>query len=225
MNKAAVKATILPLIRPLIRNVRTVYQKATGVKFRYTLLNELIRRHGYKTYLEIGVQDGYCLNSVRAEKKVGVDPAPRVESVPGATIHKLTSDDFFRQNKERFDLIFIDGLHTHEQSLADFKNAEKVLNPGGSIVFHDANPQSAEYALSFAEGGRWSGDVFKTIVHINSTGKYKVTTLDIDCGCAVVQPGTASPFECELNYGWFEKNRQKALNLISWDDWIRRGLN
>ena len=47
---------------------------------------------------------------------------------------------FLLKNKERFDCIFIDGLHTFEQSLKDFYNAWEVLNKGGAVVFHDTNP-------------------------------------------------------------------------------------
>ena len=82
----------------------------------------------------------------------------------------MTSDAFFAQNKERFDCIFIDGLHTFEQSLKDFYNAWEVLNKGGAVVFHDTNPDNKEYAKSFKDGGQWCGDVYRTIVRLYSVG-------------------------------------------------------
>jgi hypothetical protein len=209
------------VLRPIIRNVRTAYQKITGVKFRYDISNHLIAKNNFKSYLEIGVQDGYCLQAVRCAKKVGVDPNPRVDKVSDATIFKMTSDDFFRQNNDKFDFVFIDGLHTHEQSLIDFQNAEKVLNPGGMIMFHDSNPPTAEYAKSFKDGGVWNGDVFKTIVLLNSTGKYRMLTVDVDFGCAVFQKqDLQSGFQCELSYDWFDKNRKQAINLVSWNEFV-----
>ena len=67
--------------------------------------------------------------------------------------YKITSDAFFAQNKERFDCIFIDGLHTLEQSLKDFYNAWEVLNKGGAVVFHDTNPPSLKlFAYSLLSG-------------------------------------------------------------------------
>ena len=47
-------------------------------------------------------------NIINCKKKVGVDP------VSGGTI-RVTSDNFFRTNKEKFDCIFIDGLHKYAQ--------------------------------------------------------------------------------------------------------------
>lgn len=213
----------------LVEKLKKVYRKyilikeqIQGVKKRFHLINHLIKKHSYKSYLEIGVQDGFCLNQIVVPQKTGVDPNPRVDFVPGATLKKMTSDDFFASTNEKFDIIFIDGLHTHEQSYTDFTNAVNHLNPGGTIIFHDSNPTTEERAKSFKDGGVWSGDVYKTIIKINSTGEYVVNTVDIDCGCAVIKEGKGIPFESELNYNWFNNNRNKALNLVSWEDFINK---
>ena len=47
------------------------------------------------------------------KKKIGVDP------VSGGNL-RMTSDHFFKENKEKFDLIFIDGLHVMSKSLKIF---------------------------------------------------------------------------------------------------------
>ena len=99
---------------------------------RYELINVLIARRGYESYLEIGVDMGECVNKVRCEKKVGVDPylgSGRSDSVPdnwkeaidaeyrkGPATHVMTSDLFFEQNKDTFDIIFSDGLHEADQT-------------------------------------------------------------------------------------------------------------
>ena len=79
---------------------------------RFDIINNLIKEKGYKPYLEIGVQNGVCFENIACEKKIGVDPRANVP-----VDCKMTSDAFFAQNKERFDCILIDGLHTFEQSL------------------------------------------------------------------------------------------------------------
>ena len=132
---------------------------------RFDIINNLIKEKGYKSYLEIGVQNGVCFENIVCEKKIGVDPRANVP-----VDYKMTSDAFFAQNKERFDCIFIDGLHTFEQSLKDFYNAWEVLNKGGAVVFHDTNPDNKEYAKSFKDGGQWCGDVYRTIVRLYSVG-------------------------------------------------------
>jgi hypothetical protein len=88
-----------------------------------------------------------------------------------------TSDTFFSWNKTRFDVIFLDGLHTFEQTWQDLKNAMKVCNPSGLIILDDTvpcdefsgNPEALEaYRLRESAGfpnyGAWHGDVYKVIL-------------------------------------------------------------
>ena len=42
-----------------------------------------------------------------------------------------------RLKSESYDLIFIDGDHSHEGSNTDFKNSINLLKPGGLLAFHD----------------------------------------------------------------------------------------
>lgn len=176
---------------------------------RFDIINNLIKEKGYKSYLEIGVQNGVCFENIVCEKKIGVDPRANVP-----VDYKMTSDAFFAQNKERFDCIFIDGLHTFEQSLKDFYNAWEVLNKGGAVVFHDTNPDNKEYAKSFKDGGQWCGDVYRTIVRLYSVG-FEYHTFPDDNGVTIVTGvsdiKTSRYFED--TYEWFDKNRSEVLHL------------
>lgn len=86
-------------------------------------------------YLEVGVQYGFTLASVEVKNKTGVDPNlmfnPKL--APGLKLHRTTSDEFFSELPEeiQYDLVFLDGLHTFEQTARDFLNALKHLRPGG----------------------------------------------------------------------------------------------
>jgi hypothetical protein len=92
-------------------------------------------------YLEIGVNIGALFLHVRAHEKVGVDPAPRIArwkwrlhpntALQGRLVER-TSDDFFAglDPAARCDVVFVDGLHTHEQSLRDVENALAHLSEG-----------------------------------------------------------------------------------------------
>jgi len=51
--------------------------------------------------------------------------------------HKMLSDNFFAQNKNKFDLIFIDGDHKYDQVKRDALNAWKILNNRGVLIFDD----------------------------------------------------------------------------------------
>ena len=66
----------------------------------------------------------------------------------------MTSDEFFAKASLpfRFDVVFIDGLHTYEQSRKDAENALGVIVEGGVIIMHDCNPPNAAAAQP-AQGG------------------------------------------------------------------------
>ena len=68
-------------------------------------------------YLEIGCQNDLCFNSIITNNKIGVDPNA------GGTI-KTTSDDFFNNNEDFYDVIFIDGLHEYDQCRKDIFEQE-----------------------------------------------------------------------------------------------------
>ena len=50
---------------------------------------------------------------------------------------KTTSDDFFIKDKEDFDIIYVDGLHTYNQVKKDLINALKALKSDGIIICDD----------------------------------------------------------------------------------------
>ena len=76
--------------------------------YRWDLIEYLIKKNNYKNYLEIGCDKNQLFSKVNINNKIGVDP------VSGGNVRK-TSDDFFKENKSSFDIVFIDGLHTYEQ--------------------------------------------------------------------------------------------------------------
>ena len=45
-------------------------------------------------------------------------------------------------NKESFDCVFIDGLHTYNQVKKDIHNSLKYLNINGIIMLHDCLPNN-----------------------------------------------------------------------------------
>lgn len=51
--------------------------------------------------------------------------------------NKMTSDDFFLRNRNKFDFIYIDGDHSSYQVAIDAENALKVCKVGGIIAFDD----------------------------------------------------------------------------------------
>jgi hypothetical protein len=217
---------------------------------RIKIIQRLIRATGAKNYLEIGVNTGACFLRVRAAKKIAVDPSFKI--APGRKLKYFlknptninnhyfnqTSDDFFSSQDRMLKqsppgIVFIDGLHTYEQSLQDVLNSLRFLAEGGVILMHDCSPltEAAAYpAKSFdavaglsVEGyeGFWNGDVWKTIVHLRSLHpELEACVIDCDHGVGVVRRGGSgqslgfSAKEIEnMSFKDLDVDRQRLLNL------------
>ena len=72
-----------------------------------------------------------------------------------------TTDNFFLNNDEKFDIIFIDADHKYESVQKDFKNSLKILNKHGIIFIHDTDPMYQ----NLTEPG-YCGDSYKMIKFI-----------------------------------------------------------
>lgn len=217
---------------------------------RIKIIQRLIRASGAKNYLEIGVNTGACFLRVRAGNKIAVDPSFKI--APGRKLKYFfknptnfnnhyfnqTSDDFFSSQAAMLKsnppkIVFIDGLHTYEQSLQDVINSLKFLAEGGVILMHDCSPltEAAAYpAKSFdavaglsVEGyqGFWNGDVWKTIVHLRSLHpELEVCVIDCDHGVGVVRKGGSGQslgFSAQqidnMTFKDLDADRQRLLNL------------
>lgn len=139
-------------------------------------------------YLEIGVCEAKTFAPLRAGRKVAVDPAFRegaldlIAAQPNAEAHELTSDAYFGGpgRGRRFDVIYLDGLHTFEQTLRDLLNAVVVLNDKGIVVVDDVYPDSYHASLRDRRqstklrqalglgGGAWMGDVYRLTFFVDS---------------------------------------------------------
>lgn len=53
------------------------------------------------------------------------------------TVHKITSDDFFKNNKNTFNFIYIDGSHEPEIIKRDMENSFRVLERNGIMWMDD----------------------------------------------------------------------------------------
>jgi SAM-dependent methyltransferase len=182
---------------PYVLRAKTIFQmmKHNHLKFdwnlkiswneinfnRIALVNLLLRNYENPRYLEIGCASNALFDSVYAQNKVGVDPNA------GGNVRK-TSDEFFENNNEIFDVIFIDGLHSYEQARRDLLNSKKVLAPDGFIAFHDMLPlnwiEGHPYPII---GGSWTGDVWKLAFELNETSTSVFNLIQIDHGIGLIR--------------------------------------
>jgi SAM-dependent methyltransferase len=182
---------------------------------RWRVINHLISHHNYTTYLEIGTAEMRCLNRVKCKTKVGVDPVKRGRKKP---TYLMTSDQFFKRCDKTFDIIFIDGLHFHEQVEKDILNSLRVLNPNGTIVCHDMNPAARENQVRRKRPSQWNGDCWKAWVKLRCTRKdLWMAVVGTDHGCGIIRYGSQKllPNNYELTWENFAQNRIEWLNLIN----------
>jgi hypothetical protein len=193
---------------------------------RTDIINGLISKHNYQSYLEIGIQFGDNINqiTINFENVVSVDPNPEYLAT-----HCCTSDQFFSIYQKKFDIIFIDGLHVSNQVDRDISNSLNFLNTDGTIVIHDCNPRLEENAIVPHMGHvlHWNGSVWMSIVKVRCNNPdISVSVVDTDFGCGIIQKGsqilyTVDPLEKCLNWEYFNTHRKELLNLISIDDFRR----
>jgi hypothetical protein len=149
---------------------------------RIALINFLVSKTGgwECAYLEIGCNKDTLFNSVAVQSKIGVDP------LIGGT-HRMTSDEFFKENKKMFDVIFIDGLHEYAQVRKDALNALNVLNEGGWIIFHDFLPVDWKMQHVPRMQSTWNGDVWKAAIELNNAVGLNLQIIKIDQGMGVLR--------------------------------------
>ena len=183
---------------------------------RTDIINHIINQLDAEKYLEIGVRepDGNY-NLIACNYKVAVDPVPLSDG-----ILPMTSDEFFAQNKETFDVVFIDGLHHADQVERDILNSLEILTPGGCIICHDMSPTTElMQRVPIQTNGAWTGDCWKAWVKLRSTrSDLNMCVVDTDFGVGIIQKGKQIPINIgslELTYHNLEFNRTEWLNLIT----------
>jgi hypothetical protein len=148
---------------------------------RIAVVNLLLADKPDGHYLEIGCANNDLFDSVIAKHKVGVDPQQ------GGT-HRLTSNEFFARNGgARYDVVFIDGLHTYEQTRQDVINALRCVGKNSWIALHDMFPRDwLEEHVPRISGG-WNGDVWKVAFELASAPDIDFKLLKIDHGVGVLR--------------------------------------
>ena len=215
----------------LILKINKIYNYIFGEKFykkinydfdnnltRSLIVNNIIDRKKYETYLEIGCDKNILFNSVKIKKKIGIDP------VSGGNL-RMTSDSFFKNNQDKFDLIFIDGLHQYEQVKRDVYNSLKFLNDHGVILLHDCMPSSFMRQAPKRSSNIWNGDVWRNIVELRTLDQIDTYTIYADHGIGLILK-RKNRNKLLLNIKSFKKlkfkdyyeNYKLFLNIVHFED-------
>ena len=157
--------------------------KASKAAIRLTEFSKIKK---IEKYLEIGVSKGHTFLNVDFPIKHAVDPNFQLEKSTYEShyvrFYEMTSDEFFVNHADanlKYDLIFLDGLHTFEQTFRDFCCSQAHCHDGTVWLIDDVHPNDIfsahpkqKQAYRFRkrhglEGQAWHGDVFKLVFAIH----------------------------------------------------------
>lgn len=208
---------------------------------RTEIINFIANFIGAKSYLEIGVRNpNDNFNKIEIKEKYSVDPG--VEFRENPVDFKYTSDDFFRKLRTgelpispefKFDIIFIDGLHLADQVERDVMNGLDYISDHGFIVMHDCNPPTQFHARedfrfrSSPARGFWNGTTWKVYYKFRHHPNLFSVCMDSDWGVGLlskkkysgmnnIQGKIENPY---YEYGVWDKNREKFMNLKKFELW------
>jgi predicted O-methyltransferase YrrM len=156
---------------------------------RATVVQALLDLFERPRYLEVGVETGQTFHTVQAARKVAVDPVFKFDMAaaeadpanPTSAYHQVESDVYFADllaEDERFDVVFLDGLHTFDQTLKDLLAAMTCLADDGVILIDDVMPdtyaaslpdreRTLRYHALMPNTGTWMGDVYRLVFFID----------------------------------------------------------
>jgi predicted O-methyltransferase YrrM len=140
-------------------------------------LRDLIRRRGLGRTLEIGMAYGLAtlfMCEAHRERGTGrhtaIDPCQRLEfrglgllnlerAGLASLLECIEEEDAralpdLERRGDRFDLVFIDGLHMFDYTLLDFFHADRLARVGGCIAFDDAQAPGVQRAIDFIRENR-----------------------------------------------------------------------
>lgn len=130
----------------------------------YANLLDFLRSHSIRSYLELGVGNGgsfftdcifigadckkfHAVDNIgyagthiqQTEEKImgKVNLVSNLFPESEVKFFNSTTDNFFENNTEKYDCIFIDADHSYAGVKKDYENALRYINEGGVIIFHD----------------------------------------------------------------------------------------
>lgn len=146
-----------------------------------------IEKKSQLNYLELG----YCEVESRGNnfKQVyGFKKQISVDMGNEEATYTMLTEEFFKINKEKFDVIYIDAGHDLPNVIKDYNNSIKCLKKNGIIIIHDLYPPSEELAST----PWYCGDGYKFLNYLNEKKEEKFITYVPDVGITAIDDPTNS---------------------------------
>jgi hypothetical protein len=176
-------------------------------------INSEIESLGLAKMLEIGSDLGLLVESIRINRIFAVDPVKNYK-IPFKFRHikffEMTSDEFFKNSSENFDLIYIDGLHTFEQSFNDLINSMgRLRSSGPSLIYLDDVLPNDEFSCLENPYDTFEGRK-KLHGHLNDLSwmgsVYKIIPLLVECELSYSTLNLDGKFVTRIKFGHSENS-------------------
>jgi glycosyltransferase involved in cell wall biosynthesis len=161
-----------------------LYNIPSTIKYKqtehyYNLIKWLIKLTNCQSYLELGSE------TIQEIKKI-VKTCVCVDNINiknnDIELFQMTTNEFFKINNQKFDIIFIDKNHNFKQTKIDFDNSLNILNKHGIIIIHDTDPITEELLKP-----NHCDDCYKIIDYIEKQEYLNVITLPLqETGMTIV---------------------------------------
>lgn len=203
------------------------------------IINILIQKYGFKSYLEVGVGNPkFNFNEIICDLKEGVDTynedslcefnynREEFDEAVKKITYKMSSDEFFKTHENKYDIIFVDGLHLEEQCGRDIVNSLKHLNSNGLVVVHDCLPGCELHQRVPRESSCWNGDVWKCIPELEKQS-IEYETVDVIYGCCIIKY-KSHPEDIQYldksfyTYEDFEHNKKTMMHIITEEEFLKK---
>lgn len=217
---------------------------------KFNVVNALIRRHGYRNYLEICTPlTGMTFHRVdkthlhRCHRLMYRCP-PDFSDGNGITFRtKNEKIEGLLSPQASYDIMFIDSWHTYECSMRDLREGFSKLSPGGALVIHDCFPADREQTSVAppVSWGRWSGLTYCAFLDfIFSEPGLTAYIVETDRGCGVIKRTGSLRFANHRNdevarqwrlhrsergfdvFDFFNAHRNELADVISLGDFLAR---
>jgi hypothetical protein len=217
------------------------------IKTKADVINLLIRKYQFTSFLEISVPTtGLRFGEVTSETlerrhRIVYNCPPEFDDGHEVTWRSAnTSLDAITKTLPaalRYDVVLVDSFHSHECSARDLRFASSMVSERGLIVMHDAAPPILRATIPDFIEGPWAGQSYAALIDfLLSHPERSVYVVSVDWGVAIIgspmgkplgpevpsQAWRALPDNYEERFTFFVANRKALLNLINWNEFLKR---
>ena len=167
-------------------------------------------------HLELGLNCGTNFNSLLIENKKSVD----ISFSDVIPTYLMTTNQFFEENKDKFDIIYIDADHEYNQVIKDYNNSVECINKGGIIFLHDLYPPNEEHTKP-----ELCYNSYKILNYFIENNYNIIINLDDYGACSVFNPKKIdlSKFDHSVTYGQIvERYSNSDLLLKSYNSFLEK---